>query len=132
MGGPLPTSRWGCGVLLGLLEDADHAPALGRRQRAGLHEQDPVADAALVLLVVRLQLAGPAQHLAVQRVLHSVLDGHDHGLVHLVADDQALAGLAGVPLCGACLSLLAHASPSSLLSEPGVARMPSSRSRTTV
>src|SRR5688500_13853274 len=114
--------------LLGLLDDLDDAPALGGRQRAGLHDQDPVADAALVLLVVRLQLAGAAHDLAVERVLDAVLDGHDHGLVHLVGDDQALTGLAGVPLRG----LLAHASPSSLLSWPGAGRRPASRSRTTV
>src|SRR5919107_4298578 len=82
-------------VLLGLLEDLDDAPALGGRQRTGLHDPDPVADAALVLLVVRLQLAGAAQDLAVQRVLDAVLDGDDHGLLHLVADHQALTHLAG-------------------------------------
>src|SRR4051795_9471572 len=99
--------------LLGLLEDLDDAPALGGGQRAGLHEEHAVADAALVVLVVRLVLAGPAKDLAVHGVLDAILDGHDDGLVHLVADDQALAGLAGVPLSG----LLAHlASPSSLLS----------------
>src|SRR6476620_3800700 len=113
--------------LLRLLEDLHDAPPLGGGQRPGLHQEDAVADAALVLLVVRLQLAGAAHDLAVQRVLHAVLDGHDHGLVHLVADDEALADLASVALnC-----LLAHAAPSSLL-EPGAVRMPSSRSRTTV
>src|SRR4051812_10704273 len=61
-------------VLLGLLEDLDDAPALGGGQRPGLHEEDAVADAGGVLLVVRLQLAGPAQGLLVQRVLHAVLD----------------------------------------------------------
>src|SRR4051794_22445586 len=102
---------WG-GVLLRLLEDLDDAPALGGRQRTGLHEEDAVTDAAAVGLVVRLQLRRPPHDLAVQRVLHAVLDGHDDGLVHLVADDQALTDLAGVPLGG----LLAHAAPSSLLS----------------
>src|SRR3546814_15684759 len=46
---------------LGLFEDLDEAPALGGRQRTGLHDQDPVADAALVLLVVHLELAVAAQ-----------------------------------------------------------------------
>src|SRR3954451_13240280 len=98
--------------LLGLLEDLDDAPTLGGRQRAGLHEEHAVADAALVVLVVRLVLAGPTKDLAVHGVLDAVLDRHDDGLVHLVGDDQALTDLAGVPLSG----LLAHASPSSLLS----------------
>src|SRR5512139_624679 len=118
--------------LLGLLEDLDDAPALGGRQRTGLHDQDPVADAALVLLVVRLELAGAPHDLAVQRVLHSVLDGDDDGLLHLVADHQALTNLAGRTLGrlrAHVLDFLAHAAPSSL---PGVWRIPSSRSRTTV
>src|SRR6476646_2495987 len=40
--------------LLGLLEDLHDAPALGGAERAGLHDPDPVADAARVLLVVGL------------------------------------------------------------------------------
>src|SRR4051795_13640582 len=54
-------------LLLGLLEDLDQAPALGRRQRPGLHQQHPVAHARAVLLVVCLELAGPADRLPVQR-----------------------------------------------------------------
>src|SRR5688572_9313893 len=79
-GRALPNSRY----LLGLLEDLDDAPPLGGRQRAGLHDENPVADAAVVGLVVRLELRRTAHDLAVQRVLDAVLDGHDHGLVHLV------------------------------------------------
>src|SRR5690242_5882282 len=81
-------------VLLGLLEDLDDAPALGRGQRAGLLDPHAVTDAALVLLVVGLQLARAAQDLAVERVLHPVLDGDDDGLLHLVADHETLADLA--------------------------------------
>src|SRR6476660_6678815 len=133
--GGLGSSGLGRRGLLGLLEDLHDAPTLRCGQRTRLHEQDPVADAALVLLVVRLQLAGAAHDLAVQRVLDAVLDGHDHGLVHLVADDQALTDLASVALDLVVGGLLAHAAPPSelgSLSEPGVVRMPSSRSRTTV
>src|SRR5258708_17713913 len=65
------------GGLLGLLEDLDEPPALRRAQRPGLHQQDAVADAGGVLLVVRLQLRGAADDLAVPRVLHAVLDGDD-------------------------------------------------------
>src|SRR3954449_10294913 len=78
---------------LGLFEDLHDPPPLGGGQRTGLHQQNPVADAARVLLVVRLQLAGTAHHLAVQRVLDPVLDRDDDGLVHLVADHQALPDL---------------------------------------
>src|SRR3954454_4044717 len=87
-------------LLLGLLEDLDDTPALGRRQRTGLHDQDPVADAAVVLLVVRLELRRTPQDLAVQRVLDPVLDRDHDRLVHLVADDEALTDLApSVALC---------------------------------
>src|SRR4051795_601507 len=79
--------------LLGLLEDLHDAPALGGRQRTGLHDLDPVADAALVLLVVRLELARAPHDLAVERVLDPVLDKDNHGLVHLVAHHQTLADL---------------------------------------
>src|SRR5262245_9074657 len=79
--------------LLGLLEDLDDPPALGRGLRPGLHQEHPVTHAAGVLLIVRLQLVGTADDLAVERVLDAVLDGDHHGLVHLVADDVALTGL---------------------------------------
>src|SRR5438477_3541723 len=109
---------------LGLFEDLHDAPALGGRQRTGLHEQHPVADAARVLLVVRLQLAGTAQHLAVQRVLDPVLDRHHDGLVHLVADDEALPDLAPPARLGFRSLLFAHDATST-----GAAESPSSRSR---
>jgi hypothetical protein len=99
---------------LGTLQDLHDTPALGRRQRTGLHDQDAVADATVVLLVVGLQLGRAPQDLAVEGVLDTVLDRDHDGLVHLVADDQALTGLARVALdrlasvaCG-----LAHAAPS--------------------
>src|SRR5947199_331140 len=68
--------------LLGPFEDLHDPPPLGGGQRPGLHQQHPVADAAL-LLVVRLQLAGTAHDLAVQRVLDAVLDLDHDGLLHL-------------------------------------------------
>src|SRR5689334_5658566 len=109
-----------CWLLLGLLEHGHDAPALRGRQRTGLHDLDPVADAALVGLVVGLQLHGPAHDLAVERVLHAVLDGHDDGLVHLVAHHEALTDLATGTVCGH----FTHAAPS--LAAPGAVRMPSS------
>src|SRR5690242_13984186 len=98
-------------LLLGLLEDLDDAPALGGGQRPGLHEEDTVTDAGGVLLVVRLELAGAAQGLLVQRVLHAVLDGDDDGLVHLVADDEALTGLAEAPVVLGHTAAFCHAAP---------------------
>src|ERR1700677_3505701 len=81
-------------LLLGLLEDLGNPPALSRRQRPGLHQHHSVTDAAGVGGVVRLILLGTAQHLAVLGVLHVVLDLDDDGLVHLVADHEALSALA--------------------------------------
>src|SRR3712207_9309714 len=65
------------------LEDLDQPPPLGGRQRPGLHDLHAVTDAGDPLLVVGLQLARAAQDLAVQAVLHAVLDLDDDGLVHL-------------------------------------------------
>src|SRR6476619_7626970 len=118
-------------LLLGLLEGLHDAPALGGAERAGLHDQDAVADATRVLLVVGLQLRRTTHDLAVEGVLDTVLDGDDHGLVHLVAHDQALTDLADRACCGLGCRLggvLAHAFS---FAAPGVVRMPSSRSRTT-
>src|SRR3954447_15127210 len=88
------------GSLLGLFEHGDQAPALGGAERAGLHDAHAVAHAGLVALVVGLQPDGLAQHLAVQAVLHPVLDRDDDRLVHLVADDEALPDLPSAPLEG--------------------------------
>src|SRR5690606_25577468 len=148
------------GGLLGLFDDLDQAPALGGAQRAGLTDDNEVADARRVGLVVNLALLGAADDLAVQRVLHAVFDLDDDGLVHLVADDVATLRLA-VTACGfvahvvrgvlSCV-LLSHYSASSLGASAsaaffafafdaflagtstgaGLARMPSSRSRITV
>src|SRR5262249_44408052 len=82
--------RW----LLGLLQDLGDPPALGCRHRPGLHQPDPVALATGVLGVVGLVLLGAPDDLGVLGVLHPVLDLDHDGLVHLVADDVALADLA--------------------------------------
>src|SRR6476660_3055527 len=137
--------------LLGTLEDGHQTPALGGRQRAGLGEQNAVADAGGPVLVVRLDLGGPADDLRVARVLHPVLELDDDGLLHLVRDDHALAGLAVATLLrrvfghcraghlggvlrarGSNLWLLAHAAPPSLANSSGPVESPSSRSRITV
>src|SRR3954467_8198066 len=118
-------------LLLGLLEDLDQPPPLGGRRRPGLHDLHTVTDAGDVLLVVHLELVRPADDLAVERVLHTVLDLDDDGLRHLVADHQALTDLAvtppGQPGAGRCSVDrlgIAHATPSF-----GATERPSSRSR---
>src|SRR5919199_1044296 len=135
-GRPVPWRPARCGptdhgtrCLLGLLEHLDQPPALARRQRPGLHDLPAVADARHVLLVVGLQLARAAQDLAVEAVLHAVLDLDDDGLLHLVADHEALADLA-VATAGQARAArggavgLGHAPPSF-----GATDRPSSRSR---
>jgi hypothetical protein len=42
-------------VVAGALGHADQPPALGRRQRPGLLDEDGVADAGVVVLVVGLE-----------------------------------------------------------------------------
>src|SRR4029450_7818805 len=59
---------------LGLFEDLHDPPPLGGGERTGLHHQNPVADAARVLLVVHLQLPRTTQNLAVEGVLDAILD----------------------------------------------------------
>src|SRR3954452_7299419 len=81
-------------LLLRLLEDLDEPPPLGGRRRPGLHDLDAVTDAGDVLLVVGLQLARAPDDLAVEAVLHAVLDLDDDGLLHLVAHHEALTDLA--------------------------------------
>src|SRR3954469_11805054 len=127
-------ARWGptphgTRSLLGLLQALDQPPPLGGRQRPGLHDLHAIADARDVVLVVRLQLARAPDDLAVEAVLHAVLDLDDDGLRHLVADHEALpdlavaaAGQAGAR--GDGLVDLAHATPSF-----GATDTPSSRSR---
>src|SRR3954454_23908211 len=80
--------------LLRLLEDLDETPALRGRDRPRLADEHEVADAGLTALVVRLHLGGAADDLAVERVLHPVLDLDDDRLVHLVARHVAAADLA--------------------------------------
>src|SRR5689334_2680025 len=92
--GPRGPTVHGTRFLLGLLEHLDQPPALGGRQRAGLHDLHAVADARGVLLVVGLQLARAPDDLAVEAVLHAVLDLDDDRLLHLVADHEALPDLA--------------------------------------
>src|SRR5262249_11562300 len=80
--------------LLGLFQHLDETPPLGGRRRAGLHQRDAVADAGDAVLVVRLDLLGRPDDLAVQRVTHTVFQLDHDGLLHLVAHDVADARLA--------------------------------------
>src|SRR6478736_9918536 len=129
-GTPPPVGNWGWCCLLGLLEDLDQTPPLGGAERTGLHDQHEVAHARRAQLVVRLDLAGASDDLAVERVLDPVLDLDHDGLVHLVADHVAAARLAVAALVSdrrrLLVLLVSHRYHSLAL---GAVRMPSSRSR---
>src|SRR6187200_2835486 len=73
---------------LRLLHNARHDPPLAGRQRPGWHHGHLVAHAG-VLLVVRHEPRGQPELLAVEALAHLALDGDDHALGHLVADDPA-------------------------------------------
>ena len=83
---------------------------------------------ALFVLVVGLELDVAAQHLAVEGVLDAVLDVDDDGLVHLVADDEALTDLAGGASSPCSVTVVSFLS----LMLSTASMMPSSRSRITV
>src|SRR5699024_8130445 len=97
-------------------------------ERPGLHQANPVADAAGVRLVVHLVPGRPAENLAVQGVLDPVLDLDNDGFFHLVADDVTFTGLAVV----ACRGLVLTHSAASFVSSadsPDNGMLPRSCSR---
>src|SRR5258706_2649836 len=110
--------------LRGLLHDLEQTPALLPRQGPRLGDPHEVADAALVLLVVDLELGALLDGLAVQAVGLGRADLDDDRLVHLVGDDGAEADLAAAALFRrlSLLSLLsggvAHSASSFLARRP--------------
>src|SRR5208282_6893950 len=73
----------------GALYDAHQHPRFAPRHRTARLDGDRVAFLALIAFVMRQQLGGAANVLAVGRMLDETLDRHRNGLVHLVADDPA-------------------------------------------
>src|SRR5512140_3431287 len=88
-------------------DEVEEAPTLVLAEGARLHESDDVSHVALVLFVVDLVLAPPADVLAVRSVLHEALDRHHGGLLHRRAHDHAGQQLAPAALFGG--RRLAHA-----------------------
>ena len=89
-------------VVAGPGEDADEAPALRRRERPGLLDEDRVAGVGVVRLVVGLELGREADDPLVEPVAGEPLDGHDDRLVHPVADDATDLRLALGMHLGGC------------------------------
>src|SRR6202171_1673082 len=81
-------------TLLRLLDDLEQAPALLLGDGARFSDADQVADSALVLLVVDLELGAVSHGLAVEAVRLGRADLDDDRLVHLVGDHGAEADLA--------------------------------------
>src|SRR5439155_5646915 len=89
------------------LDDLDHAPALGLRQRTGLHHADGVAHVGVVALVVHGELVRTPHRLLVERVPDLPVDLHQHGLVHLLGHDDTGPNLPCAPIWA--IGLLTHA-----------------------
>src|ERR1017187_6072764 len=96
---------------LRLLDDLGHPPLLLLGDGPGLGDPDLVAHGAEALFVVDLEAAPQGHDLLVQRVRLALLDQHDDGLLHAVADDDAVADLAPTALFDRLLTH--HSSPSS-------------------
>lgn len=77
--------------LFSLLDDLNYAPSLVLGHRAGLHDEDTVADSAGVVLIMSLELDGAVNDLLVKRMLYPILDGDDNSLIHLIAGHNANA-----------------------------------------
>src|SRR5882724_3131829 len=73
-----------------LLVALDHFPALEPRQRPALLDPDDITHRVLVLLIVRVVFLRPPDGLLQDRMGEAALDAHHHGLVLLVAHDDAL------------------------------------------
>src|SRR5699024_12206013 len=98
----------------------DAPPPVRGRQGRGLRDPHAVTDTGGVGLVMNLDALGAAHDLAVQRVLHPVLEFDDDGLGHLVGHDVPDPHLAAVALGGVghYSFLLTHwASPGAARSE---------------
>jgi hypothetical protein len=77
---PLSLNRFG--------QDIDYRPPLGFAHGPGLLNPHLIASFALVLFVMRFVALGANHNLAVPGVGGAAFDRHDHGFVHLVANDN--------------------------------------------
>src|ERR1700730_2322871 len=82
-----------------LLQNFGDTPARLLGDRARLDDAHAVANSAHVLLVVGLEAPGMTDDRLVERVRLVALHHHDHGLLHLVAHDNAVTNLAARTRC---------------------------------
>jgi hypothetical protein len=73
--------------------DLEETVRLVFADRSSFRDADDIADASLPIFVVRLESMRSPHALFVQRMLNDVFNGHDDGLMHLVAHDRAGLGL---------------------------------------
>src|SRR6202012_4656418 len=111
------------GRLLGFLQNLDEPPALGCRKRPRLHQRDTVTDAGVAVLIVRLDLRGGPDDLAVQRVPPTVFQLDHDGLLHLVAHHEADSGLTPTARLWLAWCALGASAIARLLSGPLTARI---------
>src|ERR1700680_4622293 len=102
--------------LLGLLDYFEQAPALLFGDGARFRDADEVADAALVLLVVDLELGALLHGLLVEPVRFGRADLNDDRLVHFVRDHRSKTNFSLTTVGGfdGCWGVRAH-EPSSAL-----------------
>ena len=74
--------------LFSLFDDGNYTPSLSLGERTGFHNADLIADAALVVLVMSVNLERLVNELTVEGVLYVVRISNGNGLVQLVANNK--------------------------------------------
>ena len=75
--------------LFSLCDEGNYTPSLSLGERTGFHNADLIADAALVVLVMSVNLESVLNDLTVDGVLYVVRNSNGNGLVHLVAYNKS-------------------------------------------
>src|SRR5580700_8543853 len=87
------------------LDDLEETPGLAARDRPAGRDRHHIALARFLVLIVREQLGGTADELAVARVTNQPLDLDGDRLFHLGADHAAREGTLAFRFCGHDASL---------------------------
>src|SRR5579871_6131131 len=96
---------------LGPLDDLDETPGLAARHRPAGRDRHGVALTRFLVLIVREQLGGTADELAVARMTHQPLDLDGDRLLHLGADHAPREGTLAFLFCAHDASLTSSARP---------------------
>jgi hypothetical protein len=83
---PLACSNWlQAKSLFYFFYDLHQSPTLGLAQRTGFHDSYHIANAALVLFVVRMKPGGLLHEFSIDRVFHFTFNSYSNGFLHFVA-----------------------------------------------